>query len=208
MTTETSTAGSARPPKQRFASPACPHHRSENHVRTNFVCAVVMAASCAAASCAKKDNSADTDQATKDLRNAQTAVSEKHKAVTANEVEIEARKRELIKGQQDLADKVAKLEADRRQLGSAAGTLVGARAAYAAAVTERLAKLDAALAGLATQTDATSKDAAAGLRARRDLLAAKLAAMPATADPSWPAFTQDVDTMFDAIERDLLAARR
>lgn len=175
-------------------------------MRTNLICSAL--AVVLAASCARKDNSADTDQASQDLRNAQTAVSEKRKAITASEVEIEGRKRALIKGQQDLADKAATLEADRRLLGSAAGTLVDARAAYAAAVTERSAKLDAALAGLATQTDAMSKDAAAGLHARRDLLAAKLATMPVTADPSWPGFTQDVDTMFDAIERDLRAARR
>jgi predicted nucleic acid-binding Zn-ribbon protein len=161
-----------------------------------------------AASCAKKDNSADTDQASHDLQKAQAAASEKRKDVATNEAEIEGKKRELIKGQQDLADKTRTLESDRQQLGSAEGTLVEARAAYAAAVKERLAKLDAALAGLATQTDATSKDAVAGLRARRDLLAAKLATMPVAADPSWPGFTHDVDTLFDAIERDLRATQR
>jgi peptidoglycan hydrolase CwlO-like protein len=129
-------------------------------------------------------------------------------AVATNEADIETKKRELIKGQQDLADKTKALDDNRQQLGSAGATLVAARAAYGAAVTERLAKLDAALAGLATQTDAASKDAVAGLHARRDLLAAKLAAMPAAADPSWPEFTRDVDTTFQAIEHDLRATRR
>jgi predicted nucleic acid-binding Zn-ribbon protein len=169
---------------------------------TSFVLTVVVAASCA-----KKDNSADTDHASQDLQKAQAAVSDKRREVAANEVEIEGKKRELIKGQQDLADKTQWLEDDRQQLGSARGTLVEARAAYGTAVTERLAKLDAALAGLATQTDATSKDALAGLRARRDLLAAKLATMPVTAEPGFTEFTRDVDTMFDAIENDLRAAR-
>jgi hypothetical protein len=160
------------------------------------------------ASCAKTDNSADTDQASQNLLKAQAAVSEKHNAVATNEADIETKKRELIKGQQDLADKTRSLDDNRQQLGSAGATLVAARAAYGAAVTERFAKLNAALAGLATQTDAASKDAVAGLHARRDLLAAKLAAMPAAADPSWPGFTRDLDTTFEAIEHDLGASRR
>ena len=77
-----------------------------------------------------------------------------------------------------------------------------ARTAYAAAVKQRFTKLDASLAALGTRTDAATKDAVAGLQARRELLAAKLAAMPTTTDASWPAYTKDVDTMFDAIERD------
>jgi hypothetical protein len=171
-------------------------------ILASFALAVVVVASCA-----KKDNSADTDQASQDLRKAQAVVSEKGREVTTNEVEVEGKKRELIKGQQYLADKTQSLEDNRQQLASARGTLVEARAVYGAAVTERLAKLDAALAGLATQTDATSKDALAGLRARRDLLAAKLATMPVTPEPTWTEFTRDVDTMFDAIEHDLRAAR-
>ncbi len=161
-----------------------------------------------AASCSDKDNSAVTDRASQDLRKAQSAVSEQRKDLTADEAEIERKKRELTKEQQDLADKEKALEAHRLQLGSAQGTLAEARAAYGAAVTARFAKLDAALAGLGTQTDAASKDALAGLRARRDLLAAKLATMATTAEASWTSYTQDVDTTFDAIERDLRAAKR
>ena len=161
-----------------------------------------------AAGCSDKDNSAVTDRASQDLRKAQSAVSEQRKDLTADEAEIERKKRELTKEQQDLADKEKALEAHRLQLGSAQGTLAEARVAYGAAVTARFAKLDAALAGLATQTDAASKDALAGLRARRDLLAAKLATMAATAEADWTGYTRDVDTTFDAIERDLRAAKR
>jgi peptidoglycan hydrolase CwlO-like protein len=173
-------------------------------LRTNLISflAVIVAASCA-----QKDNSADTDQAGHDLRKAQTAVSEKRKDVATNEVEVEGKRRALIKEQQDLADKTKSLEEDRQQLGAAGSAMVAARAAYDAAVTERLAKLDAALAGLATHTDATSQDAVAGLHARRELLAAKLAATPIAADPSWAGFTKDVDTIFDAIEQDLRATK-
>jgi hypothetical protein len=52
-------------------------------------------------------------------------------------------------------------------------------------------------------------DAAAGLRARRDRLSARLSAMPAdAADPSWIGYTKDTDTTFDAIEHDLQDAVR
>jgi hypothetical protein len=175
-----------------------------NHLRTSFfstVFVVVMASSCT------KPDAAGTDQAGQDLRTAQTAMSDRHKAVVANQDDIERRKRELITKQQELVDQEKALELNRQQLGSAGGTLAEARAAYGAAVTERFAKLEAALAGLATQTDAKSKDAAAGFAARRDLLSAKLTTMPAAADPSWTGYTRDVDATFAAIERDVRAAR-
>jgi len=169
-----------------------------------FVATVVAVAM--AASCDRNENAA-TDQAGQDLRKAQSEVSDKGKAVLANVDDIERRRRELINKQQELADQEKALEVHRQQLGSARATVTHARAAYGAATAERFAKLDAALAGLATQTDARSKDAAAGLHARRDLLQARLAKMPVTEDPSWTGYTQDVDATFDAIERDVRVAR-
>lgn len=159
-----------------------------------------------AAGCASKDNSADTDQASKDLREAQSTLSAKHHDVTATGDDIERRKRELVTEQQQLADKEHALDTSQRQLGSAQATLSDARTAYAAAVKQRFAKLDADLASLATRADAASKDANVGLAARRDALDARLAVMPGGADASWAAYTKDVDTTFDAIERDLRAA--
>ncbi|MBA2541762.1 MAG: hypothetical protein H0V17_19115 [Deltaproteobacteria bacterium] len=159
-----------------------------------------------AASCSNKNNSADTDRASEDLRKAQSVVVAKGEDVATTGDEIERRKRQLAAEQQLLADKEKALEDSRRQLGSARGTLEQARTAYAAAVKERFAKLEAGLASLSTRTDAASKDASAGLAARRDLLAAELARMPDGADASWPAYTRNVDTTFDAIERDLRAA--
>lgn len=159
-----------------------------------------------AASCSDKDNSADTDKASQSLREAQSAVSAKHNDVTTTGDDVERRKRELVSEQQQLADKERSLDDSRRQLGSAQGTLTDARTAYSAAAKQRLAKLDAALAGLATRKDAASKDAATGLVARRDSLAAKLALMPAGADVGLAAYMKDVDATFDAIERDLRLA--
>lgn len=157
------------------------------------------------AGCSDKDNSADTDRASKDLREAQSALRDKRTDLATSSDDIERRKRELVTEQQQLVDKQTLLERNREQLGSAQGTLDQAHAAYGAAVTERLAKLDAGLAGLATRHDATSNDRRAGLLARRQALATTLQAMPAAADASWAAYTKDVDTTFDAIERDLHA---
>jgi len=157
-------------------------------------------------SCSSKDNSADTDRASNDLREAQSTVSAKANDVTATGDDIERRKRELVADQQQLADREKSLDDSRQQLGSAQATVTDARKAYSLAVKERLAKLDADLASLATRVDAASKDKSAGLAARRNLLTSRLAVMPAGVDASWAVYTKDVDTTFDAIERDLRAA--
>ncbi len=172
--------------------------------RLAWLCACLLAAT----SCGKSDNSAATDKASDDLRKAQGAASEQRTGVIANEAEIERTKREVASAQQALADQQALLTRQRQELGSAQAGVEQARNAYAAAVAERFAKLDASLASLATKTDAAAKDAQVGLRARRDQLAAKLAALRTTTDPGWTEYTKDVDTTFDAIERDLNAATR
>ena len=156
-----------------------------------------------AAGCGKHDDSAETDKTGAELRKAQDEVATHSKDLAKNQRDIEQQKRDVAREQQELADKQKLLEQQQQQLGSAQGTLVQARAAYAAAVKARLAKLDAAIAERATKTDAKSKDAVAGLGARRDLLAKKVDGMPAVLDADWTAYTKDVDVTFDAIESDL-----
>ena len=169
----------------------------------------VLAALLAGTSCGQQDNSADTDRPGQDLRKAQSQVREGSQGLAAHQDDIEKKKRAILSEQQQVADQEQQLERQRRELGSAQGNLQEARAAYAAAVKERLAKLDASLATVATKTDARSKDAVTGLRARRDRLSASLAAMPSgAADPGWTGYTKDVDTTFDAIEHDLHDAMR
>jgi DNA repair exonuclease SbcCD ATPase subunit len=156
----------------------------------------------ALASCSSYDNSSDTDRSRSAVTNAQSAVKEKTGDVTTRANDLEREKRELVQRQQKLVDDETALAAKRQQLGSARETLVEARATYTTAVNARLSKLDATLATLATRTDAASKDAAVGLRARREQLAVKVSAMSATPEQDWAAYTKDVDTTFDAIERD------
>jgi len=160
----------------------------------------------AVAGCGKEDNSADTDQATQELQKAQTELSEHSESLTTNESAIEQQQRDLARRQQELTDRQKLLAQQRTQLATAKENLNRARAAFAAAVKERFAKLESSLATLATRTDARSTDAVTGIRARRDQLAAKLAALTGTLDANWNEYTRDVDTTFDAIEHDLREA--
>jgi DNA repair exonuclease SbcCD ATPase subunit len=168
----------------------------------------MLAAVLTVAGCGKDDNSTDTDRASEQLREAQGEVRQTAQEVAANQDAIEQQQRALVQEQQALADRQKLLDQQRAHLGSAQQALQQARAAYGAAVNERLAKLDAALATLATKTDAKSRDAAIGLQARRAELGVKLRAMQDTSDPGWADYTKDVDATFDAIERDLHDATR
>jgi peptidoglycan hydrolase CwlO-like protein len=174
---------------------------------TRFRCAplaIVAVIASLAGACSKSDSQA-TDRARRDLTKAQTAVSEKRRDVDKGANEIDQRTRDLEVQQRELAAKQTALAADQRELGSAQTSLVAARETFAVAVKVRLAKLDAGLARLAAATDAASIDASTGLRARRERLAAQIAAMPAAATDSWAAHTRDIDLTFDAMERDLEA---
>lgn len=161
---------------------------------------VVVGVTVLAAGCRKES---ETDRTATKLKQAVTNVDKQQTDLTATQEGIERTKRELIQKQQDLEVKQKSLEVNQQDLGTALGTLTEARTAYRLAVDERLAKLDAAIASRATQTDAASIDLVAGLHARRDLLATTIAQMAATPDPDWTKFTHDVDATFDAIEHDL-----
>jgi vacuolar-type H+-ATPase subunit I/STV1 len=169
--------------------------------------ATVLVGAAVVASCTSYDNSSDTDRSGSALTNAESAVSEKSSDVVRRADDIEREKREMLQRQQKLADDETALAAERQQLGSAQDALGEAHRTYATAVSARLSKLDATLATLATKADARSKDALVGLRARREHLVARVQAMPATKAQHWVEYTKDVDATFDAIERDLDAAR-
>lgn len=150
----------------------------------------------------------DRDQAKQEVHAAERAV-DKHRDNLATEREESARnQRQLEDDRRALAVKASQVEQDRDELGSAQVSLVEARVKLDAAVKQRFAKLDVALTDLTNRTDAASRDVAAGLRTRRDLLAARIATMPATTDASWGTYTKDLNTTFDGIERDLEAAHR
>lgn len=135
------------------------------------------------------NNSADTEQAAKDVRKAQDDFNSQRKLVDDQSADVAKQQQVLAKEDQKLTSVVS--------------DLAKARIAYNTAIQLRFTKLETSLAELAKKTDAKAKDAYAGLHARRDLLATKLDTMAATADTGWTAYTKDTDTTFDAIERDL-----
>lgn len=156
--------------------------------------ACLIALAVVAGGACKSNNSGDTEQASKDVRKAQDDFNAQ-RDVVAHQAGDVAKQQQVLDNQDQKLDVI---ETD----------LAKAHAAYASAIQLRFAKLDTSLAELANKTDAKSKDAYTGLRARRDELAAKLATMSTTADTGWTVYTKDVDTTFDAIERDLGDARK
>ena len=162
----------------------------------------LFAIACLSLGCSKS-NSEDTDRARQDLTKAQTLVTEKRHDLTVGANELDRRTHALDVERQALIAKQSTLAADQRELGSAQQSLARARETFTAAVQVRLAKLDVALAHLAAATDTASVDASTGLRARRELLSARIAAMPTPSSDGWARYTQDIEVTFDAIERDL-----
>ncbi|HEY5934542.1 MAG TPA: hypothetical protein VIU61_07905 [Kofleriaceae bacterium] len=92
-------------------------------------------------------------------------------------------------------DNLATEEVERQRGEKELVTEEKTRVKYHAAVTTRLAKLDTAI--------AATRDVPANLRSRRNAIEVRIGEMPATADATWPAYTQDLDAKFVAIERDL-----
>jgi hypothetical protein len=158
----------------------------------------------ATASCGKSDAA---DSARKEVRAAGAAVEKERDNLATEQEEATRNARELLEEQRAVAAKQATVEKDRRELGSAQGSLADARATYDTAVKQRFARLDVALDALSRRTDTAALDAAAGLRTRRDLLASRIATMPVETAGDWGTYTRDLDTTFEAIERDLRDAK-
>ncbi len=156
-----------------------------------------------AVACGTRDDSAVTDRAGKDLTEAQTQVNTQRETLTKTQEDAVKQQEALANQQKIVAEQQASLARQKAELDAAQAALAQARIAYAAATKDRLAKLDTRLAEVSAKSGAKSKDAATGLRARRDQLATKLNAMTATSDAGWNDFTKDVDTTFDSIEHDL-----
>ncbi len=169
-----------------------------------FFCFVLL--STLSLACSKHDDSVITDKASKDLTAAQTQVNTQREQLAKTQEDAVKQQQDLANQQKVVAQQQASVEQQKAALDSAQNSLAQARSTYAAATKERLAKLDSKLTDLSAKSGAKAKDAATGLRARRDQLALKLGAMVGTTDAGWNEFTKDVDTAFDAIEKDLDAA--
>lgn len=82
------------------------------------------------------------------------------------------------------------------------------RTSYERAVRERLNKIDADLAGLATSTERAKQETAAKLRTQRDVLAKKLDTIGYQAKAGWDEFQSSVTRELDQLQDDLDAANR
>ncbi len=154
--------------------------------------------------CRKHDNSDVTAQASRDLRLAQEEANTHGKELAANQADMDQSKRDLVAQHQKVADTAEALVKQQVAVGSAQLTLANARQAYATAMTDRLARLDADLAELAGKAkDAKAKDTLAGLRARRDAVVSTWKAATATVDANWETYTRDLDSTLTTIEHDV-----
>ena len=159
---------------------------------------------CAISACDRTDNSGVTAKAESDLHNARAEVAVKANQVVTSQSALDREQRELEIAKNQVAADSKSLEQKRGQLGAAQETALLAQTTYNAALIERLAKLDAGLATLATKPDAASKDAFVGLQARRS----RVDTSPSTSlTPSeWTERTARLDVTLTAIEKDLHAA--
>ena len=155
-------------------------------MRTMFWCSILSAA-LATTACNKKADS--TDKAGTEVKKAQEDVVEQRKDLDKATADRDSKPKDLNKAEGELA--AAKVD------------LAAARDKYSITVNERLAKLDIKIKELEARGDAKAKDAAVTLRARRATLGTKLESMKDRAAGDWDAFTKDVDSTFDGIEKDV-----
>jgi septal ring factor EnvC (AmiA/AmiB activator) len=111
---------------------------------------------------------------------------------------------EVREQREDLREERKDVVEEQRELSKAEGELAKARANYIVTTRERLAKIDARINDLELRADAKAKDAAVGLRARRDMLAAQLDQASNRIDASdWDDFRGDLEDTFKQIEKDV-----
>jgi septal ring factor EnvC (AmiA/AmiB activator) len=111
---------------------------------------------------------------------------------------------EVQEQREDLREERKDVLKEQRELAKAEGELAQARANYIVTTRERLARMDARINDLELRSDLKAKDAAVGLRARRDMLATKLDAASNRIDAAdWDDLRGDLDDTFKQIEKDI-----
>jgi septal ring factor EnvC (AmiA/AmiB activator) len=111
---------------------------------------------------------------------------------------------EVREQREDLREERKDVLEEQRELSKAEGELTKARSNYIVTMRERLAKIDARINDLEMRSDLKAKDAAVGLRARRDMLATRLDQAANRIDTSdWDEFRGELDSTFKQIETDI-----
>jgi exonuclease VII large subunit len=110
---------------------------------------------------------------------------------------------EVNEQRKDVREEQKDLTKQQRELAQAQGDLAKARANFMTTTRERLAKLDAKLNELEARADAKARSAAVELRARRNILAAKLDTAESRIEADWDQFRTDVDDSFKKVEKEI-----
>jgi predicted nucleic acid-binding Zn-ribbon protein len=147
----------------------------------------ILSAALATGACKKKQD--DTGAAATEVKKTATNVDDQRKDFEETATNKGSTEKELNKAEADVA--------------AAKADLAAARDKYSITVKDRLSKLDIRIHELENRTDAKSKDALDKLRTRRTELSTKIDAMNDRAAADWDAFTKDVDSTFDTIEKDV-----
>jgi DNA anti-recombination protein RmuC len=157
---------------------------------------MIAAALLSGAGCHKKDDSAKAmDKAASSASKAQEDVHDQAKDVASEQKDVNKEQDKLAKEQNDVAKQ-------QGQMNAAQTDLAQARDRYALAAKQRLSNFDTKLTQIEAKADASAKDAAVKLRARRDQIASQLSAIGAQSQQDWDAFKKNVDDSFDKLDKD------
>ncbi len=158
--------------------------------------ASMIAATLLSGACHKKDDSAKAmDKAAASASKAQEDVHDQARDVASEQKDVNKASDKLAKEQADVDKKQGDMNAAQTDLAQA-------RDRYALAAKQRLSNFDTKLTQIEAKTDATAKDTAVKLRARRDQIATQLSAIGAQSQQDWDAFKKNVDDSFDKLDKD------
>lgn len=168
--------------------------------KTTMWISMLSAALLSTAACHKKDDAGKAmDKAATSAAKAQEDVNDQAKDVTREQKDVTKDRQAMAKDQADVAKQQGEMNA-------AQGDLAQARERYNVAASQRLTNLDAKLSQIEQKPDASAKDTAAKLRARRDEIASRLSTAGNTAQGDWDKYKKDVDDSFDKLEKDVDSA--
>jgi chromosome segregation ATPase len=142
----------------------------------------------------------ESEKAATEVRKAQEAVENKREDVREEANDVATAKRELGK---EVTAEARDVVREGKQLTDAERKLERARGQLQAVVKGRLASVDGQLASLDSRTDPVSKQLATDLRARRDVVSNRLAAVDSIAITNWDAYEKDVEDNLKVLENDL-----
>jgi small-conductance mechanosensitive channel len=161
---------------------------------------MVAAALISGAGCKKKSETG------KDMDRAATSAAKAQENVNDQAKDVAKEQKDVNKDQQDLAKDQMDVNKEQRDVGGAKADLAQARERYSVAAKQRLANIDTKLQQIESKGDASAKDTAAKLRARREEIASRLNQVGTQAEASWDTYKKDVDDSFDKLDKDVDSA--